>query len=303
MSAATLTHDALMPRPPGGLGAGAALALLVHGGLIAALTLSVDWRAQPPEVIAAELWAAVPQVAAPRAEPVPQPAPPPTPAPAPAPAPAPPPAAETARPPEPDIAIERERERQRQQERERAAERQRELERQRAERAEAERRRQAEAERQRAEREQAERRRAEAERRRQEQLARERAAEEQKLAQLREENLRRIMGQAGSATGAATSTGTAAQDAAPSAAYSGRLVALIRRNIVFPGQVAGNPAAEVEVRAAPGGSIIARRLLRSSGHPEWDEAVLRAIDRTGTLPRDTDGRVPPVLIITFRPND
>jgi colicin import membrane protein len=31
--------------------------------------------------------------------------------------------------------------------------------------------------------------------------------------------------------------------------------------------------------------------------------VLRAIDRTGTLPRDTDGRVPPVLIITFRPND
>lgn len=289
MSAATLSHDALMPRPPGGLGAGAALALLVHVGLIAALTMSVDWRAQPPEVVAAELWAAVPQVAAPRAEPAPQPAPPPVPAPAAAPPPA--PAAETTRPPEPDIAIERERERQR------------ELERQRAERAEAERRRQAEAERQRAERAEAERRRAEAERRRQEQLARERAAEEQKLAQLREENLRRIMGQAGSATGAATSTGTAAQDAAPSAAYSGRLVALIRRNIVFPGQVPGNPAAEVEVRAAPGGSIIARRLLRSSGHPEWDEAVLRAIDRTGTLPRDTDGRVPPVLIITFRPND
>jgi colicin import membrane protein len=272
-------HDTLMPRPPDGLGAGAALALLVHAGLIAALTMSVDWRARPPEVVAAELWAAVPQVAAPHAEPVPQPAPPPAPTPAPAPEPPPPPPVQAARPPEPDIAIERERERQRELERQRAAERER------AERAEAERRR------------------AEAERRRQEQLARERAAEEQKLAQLREENLRRIMGQAGSATGAATSTGTAAQDAAPSAAYSGRLVALIRRNIVFPGQVPGNPAAEVEVRAAPGGSIIARRLLESSGHPEWDEAVLRAIDRTGTLPRDTDGRVPPVLIITFRPND
>lgn len=290
-------HDTLMPRPPDGLGAGAALALLVHAGLIAALTMSVDWRARPPEVVAAELWAAVPQVAAPRAEPVPQPSPPPAPTPAPAPEPPPPPPVQAARPPEPDIAIERERERQRE------LERQREAERERAERAEAERRRQAEAERQRAERAEAERRRAEAERRRQEQLARERAAEEQKLAQLREENLRRIMGQAGSATGAATSTGTAAQDAAPSAAYSGRLVALIRRNIVFPGQVPGNPAAEVEVRAAPGGSIIARRLLKSSGHPEWDEAVLRAIDRTGTLPRDTDGRVPPVLIITFRPND
>jgi hypothetical protein len=29
----------------------------------------------------------------------------------------------------------------------------------------------------------------------------------------------------------------------------------------------------------------------------------RAIDRTGTLPRDVYGRVPPVLIIGFRPND
>jgi colicin import membrane protein len=29
--------------------------------------------------------------------------------------------------------------------------------------------------------------------------------------------------------------------------------------------------------------------------------VLRAIDRTGELPRDIDGRVPPVLVITFTP--
>jgi colicin import membrane protein len=41
--------------------------------------------------------------------------------------------------------------------------------------------------------------------------------------------------------------------------------------------------------------------VSSSGHREWDEAVLRAIDRTGTLPRDADGRVPPVIEITFRP--
>jgi colicin import membrane protein len=29
--------------------------------------------------------------------------------------------------------------------------------------------------------------------------------------------------------------------------------------------------------------------------------VLRAIDRTAELPRDTDGRVPSVLVITFTP--
>ena len=54
------------------------------------------------------------------------------------------------------------------------------------------------------------------------------------------------------------------------------------------------------MRTAPDGTIIARRLVKSSGHHDWDDAVLRAIDRTGTLPRDTDGRVPGTLIVSFR---
>jgi colicin import membrane protein len=79
-----------------------------------------------------------------------------------------------------------------------------------------------------------------------------------------------------------------------------RLVARIKQNVVFSDTLAGNPVAEVEVRAAANGTIIARRLVKSSGSPEWDDAVLRAIDRTGTLPRDTDGRVPGTLIVSFR---
>ena len=35
----------------------------------------------------------------------------------------------------------------------------------------------------------------------------------------------------------------------------------------------------------------------------WDEAVLRAITKTEMLPRDTDGRVPSPLVISFRPKD
>ena len=35
----------------------------------------------------------------------------------------------------------------------------------------------------------------------------------------------------------------------------------------------------------------------------WDDAVLRALDKTETLPRDVDGRVPPSLTIGFRPQD
>jgi colicin import membrane protein len=60
---------------------------------------------------------------------------------------------------------------------------------------------------------------------------------------------------------------------------------------------------EVEVRTAPGGTILSRRLVKSSGHKEWDDAVLRAIDRISTLPRDVDGRVPPVILVAFRPRD
>ena len=97
--------------------------------------------------------------------------------------------------------------------------------------------------------------------------------------------------------------GTATADAGPSAAYTGKLVAAIRINIVYTGSVGDNTAAEVEVRTGPAGSILSRRLLKSSGNAEWDAAVLRAIDRTATLPRDTDGRVPAALLIVFRPRE
>lgn len=291
--AAASTHDLLLPRAPGGLVPGAALALLAHAAMIVALTTVVNWRASTPEAVTAELWSAVPQVAAP-APPPPAPAPPPTPAPAPAPAP--PPRAEPVQP-DPQIAIakaerERERERQERAERERQA-RDKQLK---AEKAEQDR---ADKERARKERElQAKadaKARAEAE-------ARKARAEEERLAQQRQKNLDRLMGQVGSSS-TSTTVGTAAQSSGPSASYAGRLVAAIKPNIVFTEAINGNPAAEVEVRAGPGGSIIARRIVRSSGNKEWDEAVLRAIDRTSSLPRDVDGRVPPTITMVFRPQE
>ena len=141
---------------------------------------------------------------------------------------------------------------------------------------------------------------AEAEAKREQQEKRDRQAEEQRLAKQREDNLKRMLGQAG-ATGAPSSTGSALKDAAPSASYAGKLIARIKPNIVFTDSISGNPAADVEVRASASGTILARRLVKSSGHKDWDDAVLRAIDRTGELPRDVDGRVPPLIVITFTP--
>ena len=72
---------------------------------------------------------------------------------------------------------------------------------------------------------------------------------------------------------------------------------------VFTEDIAGNAVAEVEVRTTPGGSITSQRLVKSSGNKAWDDAVIKAIIRTETLPLDTDGRVPTPLIIEFRPKD
>ena len=306
MNTSTLPRfrDATMPRSADGLGRGAVLAVLVHLLLIVAIAFSVNWRAHVPEGVTAELWSAVPQIAAPRAV-----SPPPTPAPAPAPEvkrPAPEPKATPESPPIADaqIAIEKakreaaEREEQRQlalRREQQKAEGQK-LE---AQRAEAK---QQELQRQKAQREKALAEAQEAEDRRKKELAEKARKEEATLVAQREAYLKRMQGQA-NATGDADSTGTAARTSGPSSSYAGRIKARIKPNIVFTDSVSGNPLATVEVRCASDGTITSRKLVRSSGNDAWDDAVLRAIDKTETLPRDTDGRVPPIMQIEFKPRD
>jgi len=288
----TLTRqDNLMPQRTGGMGRGTAMALLVHVGLLIALAFGVSWRSQTPAGVSAELWAAVPQIAAPPAV-EPKPAPVPTPAPAPAPAPT-PKTEET--PPKPSeaeaqIAIEKEkaerklREQREQQERERKEQERKDQERQ---------------EQERIEREKAEK--LAAQKQREIEIKRQKE-EEARQAKQREENLKRMIGQAGG-TGAPNATGTAAREAGPSSSYAGRIVARVKPNIVLTDEIPGNPSADVEVRCAPDGTIVGRRLVKSSGNKEWDDAVLRALDRTEVLPRDTDGRVPSSMVIAFRPRE
>lgn len=259
VASAQLPEVGLLPRPPGGMGPGLMLALLVHGALVVALAFGVSWHTGEREGVEAELWAAVPQIAAPRAA-EPEPVPvvvPPRPAPAP----------KVEPPPNAQIAIERAK-------RDEQTRKQKELERER-------------------EREKALAQKLEEQRKKE---------EDAKLAALREKNLKRMMGQAGT-TGDASSTGTAARSAGPSAGYAGRIKARIRPNIVFTDNPSGNPVAEIEVSLTADGKIVGQKLLKTSGLPAWDEAVQRAIERTEVLPRDIDGRVPPTMVITFRPYD
>ena len=292
----TLQRDAFLPQRPPGMGRGLAMAVLAHLMLIAALTFSVRWRASDPAGVEAELWAAVPQMAAPRAvdPPPPRPEPPrvqPRPVP-PAPAPAP-------RVADAQIAIEQARkvEQARRDEAERKETARKAVERETVR----EKAREKEAVRQREQAAQAQREKEELARQKKEQEA-DAQRQAKALEAQREANLKRIAGMAG-ASGDANATGSAAQSAGPSAGYAGRIRARIKPNIVFADQVTGNPVATVEVRVAPDGNITSRKIVKSSGIPAWDDAVLRAIDRTEVLPKDTDGRVPPLLQIEFRPRD
>ncbi len=310
------------PRPPARLRA-ISLAVLVHVVLIGALTWGVNWKNSADQpAVEAELWAAVPQQTAPRA--VEPPPPPPAPPEVRPPAPPPPPPPRAVEPPdtrEADIAIEREKKRLEQEKK--AREQQLEREKRERERKEDERRdrleqekkerlqKEKEKEKEQREKQLAEQKKAEQDKqkklaedkRKADEAAKRKAdAEAKQLAEQREANLRRLQGLAG-ATGGENATGTAQRSAGPSGSYGGKVAAKVKPNIVYPDAISGNPRAEVEVRLSPDGTIVGKRLVQSSGNKAWDDAVLRALDKTETLPRDVDGRVPPSLTIGFRPQD
>ena len=262
----------------------------------------------------AELWSALPQQAAPRL--IEPPAPPPSPLPVPTVAPAraapEPPRAPVAQPdpPEVDIALQREKLRLKKlKEQEKQELEKRQLDKQRLEKLKQDKLKQdkllAEQKKVQDKRDQDKavaeaKKKAELESKRKEAL---KAQEETKqLEAQRQANLQRMAGLAG-ASGGPASTGTAQKSSGPSAGYAGRIRASIKPNIVFTEDISDNPVAEVEVRTSPDGTIISRKLTTSSGVKSWDEAVLKAIDRTGKLPKDVDGRVPPSLEIRFRPRD
>ena len=280
----TIPRDALRPPSADNPRLGAMLSLLAHAGLITMLALGVQWHTEEPEGVVAELWSSVPEIAAPRAEPQPEPevAPPP-------PAPTTPPQP-TAAEREAEIALEQAKEKERHEAQDQKA-------RDKRQREERERKEQVQKE---AEKERLEREKAEAKEREKEKLAQ--AKQDQAAAAAREktrqDQLRRMNEQL-AGTGAPGSTGTAARDAGPSASYAGRIIARVRPNIQLPFELQGNPTADVRLTVLPDGTITKWEVVKSSGVKEWDDAVLRAVEKTGVLPRDENGRVQSPMVISF----
>ena len=312
-------HLEFAPPAPKGTARSVGASLVVHALLIVALTAGIQWKQDNSLSVEAELWSAVPMAAAPKLVEVETPPPPP----APKPEPAPKPVVKAPEPPAPnrdaDIALAKKRkieEEKKIQEALKAEERRKEELKKEAEKKakakleEDKRKLEAKKEEERKDKERKEKERAEKERKEKEAKkqaeqkdSKATAEEAKKLEAIRKENMKRIAGLAG-ASGSENATGTAMKSSGPSDSYGGRIRARVKPNITFdPSSVSGNPAAEVEVRCAPDGTIVSKKLVKSSGNSAWDNAVLKAIDKTEILPRDTDGRVHSPLLLVFKPND
>ena len=139
-----------------------------------------------------------------------------------------------------------------------------------------------------------------------EKAAKEKAETEQQLAKLakmsRDAETKRITG-----SGNPGSTGSAEKSTAPrlDAGYQGAIAAKIKSNANYAGNtdVPGNPTVSFKVEQLPTGEVVSVKLVKSSGIPEFDDAVERSINKSSPLPKKKDGTVERSLSVNFHMKD
>lgn len=290
------------------------LAALMHVLLFAFLWIGVRWQNDTPATIEAEVWSPDQREAAPL--PIPQKEPEPEPKPVVKEIPPPPPQPKVQEPPvvKPDIALEQEKKR-------KAEEKKRHEEELRKEQEEKKRKEEdlrKEKEKKRLEEERLAKLKEQEDAKRLEKekadKAKKDAAEKKRkqdeadaklLAKARDEEMRRITG------GVTGSGGTGQQEKSQGgradAGYMQKIAARIKSNTVFnvPFDLTGNPPVEYVVELLPDGSLRGvPRKVKSSNVPGFDDAVLRAIEKSQPFPRDAKtGTVPSRITISHRPKD
>lgn len=157
-----------------------------------------------------------------------------------------------------------------------------------------------------------------------EKLAKQKAAEEKKKAdaekqkqaadaqaakQRRQQEMQRMMNQAGGGVTSKTSNGKgeASKSQGPKGAsdYASKIALKIKSNTIFDvaPSLTNNPAVEYAVELFPDGTVRSIHKNKSSGVSGFDEAVAQAIKRSEPFPPDTDGKVPGSFNIVHRPKD
>ncbi len=270
------------PRPASSLLA-AGLALGVHGLFVLMLVFGVSWQTQHPDAVMVDLWESLPEPSPPpvRNRPLP-----PVKAPKPEPVVPPPKPVEKEPPPPkaPDIALEKKKA---------EADRLKKLKAMQADEEKA----RAKAAKALHEKQQAEQTRQALLREMEEEdlkqrLAADAAANEARLARLTEaQALSKRQAAVASAVGQ----------------YRDQISAKVRGNTRLPDNLKGNPEVRCLVKLLPTGEVLSVRVTKSSGDPAYDDAVVRAIEKSSPLPlpsdRDARAAFVPELSFVHRPKE
>ncbi len=247
----------------------AILAVTVHLILLAVLVFGFRWQESEPVVLQADIWRDLPPVQSAPPPPAPQPVAKPAPAQPPKPAPKPKPA--PVQKPEvekPDIALRKAREEKLKQEKLKE-EKQKQIEKQKEEK-------QKELQKQ--------------------QLQKQKLEKQMRQAQQEKvDALNRMMQQR-----------AAAEKSSLIDKYKAMIHNRIKRFVVVPPDLKGNPEAEFTVVLLPDGEVLKATLVKSSGYPAYDAAVERAILRASPLPLPPDASLFEAfrtLDLHFRPSE
>ena len=88
----------------------------------------------------------------------------------------------------------------------------------------------------------------------------------------------------------------------PDAGYVDKIRSKIKGNVVLPSDIKGNPEAIFDVIQLPTGEVFSVKLIKSSGHKLYDEAVERAILKSSPLPKpDRPEQFQRELQLKFKP--
>ncbi|CAE6809072.1 hypothetical protein R70006_05675 [Paraburkholderia domus] len=131
------------------------------------------------------------------------------------------------------------------------------------------------------------------------------AAQAKKLDAERRARLAQMQGSAGGegSTGnglAKSGTGSGSGGTATSPGYADKVRRVVRPNISWGGETEGLETV-ISVRCSPTGTLLDAQISRSSGNSAWDDAALRAVQRSNPMPQDIDGKTPTSFKITLRP--
>lgn len=285
--------DAPFVSRPGSRLIAGALALGVHAVFVLLLVFGMSWQTRHPAPVMVDLWEALPPAPPAAARPARPPAPAPVKAPEPVKAaPAPQPVVDEPPPPKPpDIALEKKKA---------EAERLQKLKAMQL----AEEKARAEAASKVQEKQLAEQKKRELLRQMEEEDLTRRMADEAAASQARQTKLAEA--QARQAEAAAASK-RQAEVAGVVGQYRDLISAKVRGNTRLPDNLTGNPQVRCLVRLLPTGEVQSVRVTQSSGNAAYDEAVVRAIEKSSPLPlpsdRDARAAFVPELSFVHRPKE